>query len=217
MFNEAFRDLLKPQILNLLEVIKKSPGMPVADLARELDMSYMGVKQHCQKLDKMGYLKTWRIPRNGVGRPEKLYKLTSKCDALFPQPDVDMMLNVLEGMQNLFGGTSPVKIFMLHYDKLRAEWAKSINKGKSLVEKATRLADLRDKAGCFSRCKYDVELGFRIEEYHNPMYELFKKYPNIIQQELRMMEQLLGSKVKRQEVESDDSATLVIYQIGTLG
>jgi len=217
MFNEAFRDLSKPQILNLLEVIKKSQGMPVADLARELDMSYMGVKQHCQKLEKMGYLKTWRVPRNGVGRPEKLYKLTSKCDALFPQPDVDMMLNVLEGMQNLFGGTSPEKIFMHHYDKLRIEWTKSINKGKSLVEKATRLADLRDKAGCFSRCKYDVELGFRIEEYHNPMYELFKKYPNIIQQELRMMEQLLGSKVKRQEVESDDSATLVIYQIGTLG
>lgn len=217
MFNETFRDLSKPQVLNLIEVIKKSQGMAVADLARELEMSYMGVKQHCQKLEKMGYLKTWRVPRTGVGRPEKLYKLTSKCDALFPQPDVDMMLNVLEGMQNLYGSTSPEKIFMHHYDKLREDWAKSINKGKSLVEKATRLADLRDKAGCFSRCKYDVELGFRIEEYHNPMYELFKKFPNIIQQEVRMMEHLLGNKVKRLEVESDESGALVIYQIGTLG
>jgi len=217
MFNEAFRDLSKPQALNLLEAVKKSQGMAVADLARELDMSYMGVKQHCQKLEKMGYLKTWRVPRSGVGRPEKLYKLTSKCDALFPQPDVKMMLNVLEGMQSLFGETSPEKIFFHHFDKLRDEWAKSVNKGKSLVEKATRLADLRDKAGCFSRCKYDVELGFRIEEYHNPMYELFQKFPNIVQQEVRMMEQLLGSKVKRREVESDEGGALVIYQIGTLG
>ncbi len=217
MFNETFRDLSKPQVLNLIEAIKKSRGMAVADLARELEMSYMGVKQHCQKLEKIGYLKTWRVPRSGVGRPEKLYKLTSKCDALFPQPDVDMMLNVLEGMQSLFGSTSPEKIFMHHYDKLREDWAKSINKGKSLVEKATRLADLRDKAGCFSRCKYDVEFGFRIEEYHNPMYDLFQKFPNIIQQEVRMMEHLLGSKVKRQEVESDESGALVIYQIGTLG
>jgi len=32
-----------------------------------------------------------------------------------------------------------------------------------------------------------------------------------------MMEQLLGSKVKRQEVEADESGALVIYQIGTLG
>ena len=49
------------------------------------------------------------------------------------------------------------------------------------------------------------------------MYELFQKFPNIVQQEVRMMEQLLGSKVKRQEVESDEGGALVIYQIGTLG
>jgi predicted ArsR family transcriptional regulator len=217
MFNEAFRDLSKPQLLNLIEAIKKSQGMAVADLARELEMSYMGVKQHCQKLEVMGYLKTWRVPRSGVGRPEKLYKLTSKCDELFPQPGSDLILNVMEGMQKFFGESSPEKIFFHHFEKLRDDWSVTINKGKSLVEKATRLADLRDKSGCFSRCKYDVEFGFRIEEYHNPLIELFQKYPNLIKQEIRMMEQLLGSKVKRQEVEMEKGGTMVIYQIGTLG
>ena len=217
MFNEAFRDLSRPQLLNLIEAIKKSQGMAVADLARELEMSYMGVKQHCQKLEKMGYLKTWRVPRNGVGRPEKLYKLTAKCDALFPQPSSELVINVMEGMQKFFGESSPEKIFFHHFDKLREEWAVAVNKGKSLVEKATRLADLRDKAGCFSRCKYDVEYGFRIEEYHNPLADLFEVYPNLIKQEIRMMEQLLGNKVKREEVEMDKGGTLVIYQIGTLG
>jgi predicted ArsR family transcriptional regulator len=217
MFNEAFRDLSKPKLLDLIEAIKKSQGMAVADLARELEMSYMGVKQHCQKLEAMGYLKTWRVPRTGVGRPEKLYKLTSKCDELFPQLGVELVVNVLEGMQRFFGDSSPEKIFFHHYEKLRDEWSVGINKGKSLVEKATRLADLRDKAGCFSRCKYDVEHGFRIEEYHNPLYELFEIYPNLIKQEIRMMEQLLGSKVKRQVVELEKGGSLVIYQIGTLG
>ena len=217
MFNEAFRDLSKPHLLNLIEVIKKSNGMAVADLARELEMSYMGVKQHCQKLEKMGYLKTWRVPRNGVGRPEKLYELTAKCDALFPQPSSELVLDVMEGVQKFFGASSPEKIFFHHFDKLRTDWAVSINKGKSLVEKATRLADLRDKAGCFSRCKYDVEYGFRIEEYHNPMSQLFKAFPNLIKQEIRLMENLLGSKVKRQEVELEKGGTMVVYQIGTLG
>lgn len=217
MFNEAFRELSKPKLLSLLEAIKKSRGMAVADLARELEMSYMGVKQHCQKLEVMGYLTTWRVPRKGVGRPEKLYKLTSKCDDLFPQLGSDLMLNVLEGMQKFFGESSPEKIFFHHFEKQRDEWAVAINKGKSLVEKATRLADLRDRAGCFSRCKYDVEYGFRIEEYHNPLYDLFQSYPRLISQEVRMMEQLLGSKVKRQEVDMKKGGTMVIYQIGTLG
>lgn len=217
MFNEAFRELSKPQLLNLIEAIKKSQGMVVSDLAAELEMSYMGVKQHCEKLEVMGYLQTWRVPRNGVGRPEKLYKLTSKCDALFPQPGSNLILNVMEGMQQFFGESSPEKIFFHHFEKLRDEWSATINKGKSLVEKATRLADLRDKSGCFSRCKYDVEFGFRIEEYHNPLQDLFKAYPSLINQEIRMMEQLLGSKVKRQEVEMTKGGTMVIYQIGTLG
>ncbi len=217
MFDEAFRELSKPQLLNIIEAIKKSRGVAVADLARELEMSYMGVKQHCQKLEVMGYLKTWRVPRGGVGRPEKLYMLTSKCDGLFPQPGSGLILNVLEGMQEFFGESSPEKIFFHHFEKQRDEWAVAINKGKSLVEKATRLADLRDKSGCFSRCKYDVDYGFRIEEYHNPFDDLFAKYPNLITQEIRMMEQLLGSKVKRQEVELEKGGTMVIYQIGTLG
>ena len=134
MFNEVFRDLSKPQLLNLIEAIKKSQGMAVADLSRELEMSYMGVKQHCQKLEALGYLKTWRVPRNGVGRPEKLYQHTVKCDELFPQPGSDLVLNLMEGMQKLFGESSPEKIFFYHFEKLRGEWSGAINKGKSLVE-----------------------------------------------------------------------------------
>ncbi len=217
MFNEAFRELTKPQLLPLIEAIKKSQGMTVSDLARELELSYMGVKQLCQKLERLGYLLTWRIPRTGVGRPEMLYKLTPKCDDLFPQSDSDLILNLLEGMQKLYGEISPEKVFIHHFDTLREQWAASVNKGQSLVEKATRLADLRNKSGCFSRCKYDVKLGFRIEEYHNPLGQLFLKYPNLIKQEIRMMEHLLGTKVKRLELEVEKGGKIIIYQIGTLG
>ena len=62
-----------------------------------------------------------------------------------------------------------------------------------------------------------MEYGFRIEEYHNPMSQLFKAFPNLIKQEIRLMENLLGSKVKRQEVELEKGGTMVVYQIGTLG
>jgi len=74
----------------IIEAVKISDGMPVSDLARELGKSYMGVKQHCLKLTEMGYLEEWRVPREKkeVGRPEKLYRLTKKCDPLFPDAGV---------------------------------------------------------------------------------------------------------------------------------
>lgn len=217
MFPTALTDLSKPQVLSIIGAVKTSNGITIANLARELEMSYMGIKQHCQKLEKLGYLKTWRVPRKGVGRPEKLYMLTAKCDELFPQSGLELVFNVLAGVKKFFGEHSAEKIFFHHFEQKRAEWAPQVGKGKSLVEKATRLADLRDKDGCFSRCKYDVEFGFRIEEYHHPMKELFDLYPSLIKQELRMMEQLLGNKVNRKQVKLEKGGTMVIYQIGTLG
>lgn len=217
MFTDAFRNLSKPHVLSIVEELKKSQGMTVADLARNLDMSYMGVKQHVVKLEEMGYVKTWRVPRKESGRPEKLYVLTALCDPMFPQAGVDLSLNVMEGVRKFFGDSAPEKILFHHYEQLRASWAPFVSKGKSLVEKATRLVDLRDKVGCFSRCHYSPKTGFRIEEYHHPMQEIFDRYPSAIQQEIRMMEFLLGSKVQRKVILLEKGGSMVIYTVGVLG
>ena len=217
MFSDEFRALAKPQVLAILEAVKKSQGKTVAELSKELEMSYMGVKQHCMKLEVMGLLKTWRVPRKGAGRPEKLYILTDKCDSLFPQAGVELSLNVMEGVKKFFGDNAPEKILFHHYEQLRVAWSPVVKKGKSLVEKATRLADLRDKAGCFSRCHYSPAEGFRIEEYHHPMRDLFEKYPAAVQQEVRMMEILLGSKIERKVKKMEKGGEMVVYEIAVLG
>jgi len=62
MFSKSHRDVMKPSYAAIIESLKRSDGMPVSDLSRELKMSYMGVKQHCQKLTSLGYLEEWRVP-----------------------------------------------------------------------------------------------------------------------------------------------------------
>ncbi len=91
-------------------------------------------------------------------------------------------------------------------------------KAKSMVEKATLLAGLREKAGCFGRCKYDPEKGFRIEEYHHPLQRIFDKYPRAITMELRAIEQSLGTKVVRKEIPGGRAGPArVDFEISTLG
>ncbi|MDB4295895.1 winged helix-turn-helix transcriptional regulator, partial [Akkermansiaceae bacterium] len=89
---------MRASYANILASLKRSDGMPISDLSRELGKSYMGIKQHCLKLTEMGYLEEWRVPREKkeVGRPEKLYRLTKKCDPLFPQAGSELSLSVLE-------------------------------------------------------------------------------------------------------------------------
>ena len=203
----------------ILEALKISDGMPVFDLARELKMSYMGVKQHCLKLTEMGFLEEWRVPREKkeVGRPEKLYRLRAKSEELFPEAGVELTLAMMEGVKQIYGESAPEKLLFHHFQQLREQWLTKVRAGKSMVEKATRLVNARDQAGWFSRCHYDPSTGFRIEEFHSPMDKIYLKYPTAVRMEVQMMEQLLGTKVLRKEVSTGKGRKRVVYEISTLG
>ncbi len=216
MFCQALRDIARPTYTEILEVLKRSDGMAVSEMARELNMSYMGVKQHCVNLEKKGYLTTWRVPRTQVGRPEKLYRLTSKCDELFPQCGPGLTLDLLEGLRSLYGEAAPEKMLFHHFEGVRERWAAKLRPLKSLADKAARLAELRDAGGCFSRCVYDAQNGLRIEEYHHPMASVFAEYPTAIRMEVQMMEQLLGSRVTRRLEAPGKGRRQVIFEIASL-
>ena len=63
MFPEALRDISRPSCLAIIGELKRSGGLAIPELAKLLDMSYMGIKQHCLRLEQQGYLKAWRVPR----------------------------------------------------------------------------------------------------------------------------------------------------------
>jgi predicted ArsR family transcriptional regulator len=218
MFQSGFRDLIKPQWVATLGELKISGGLPVSELARRIDASYMAVKQYCEDLKKLGYLERSRIPRTEVGRPEIFYRLTAKADAIFPQAGVSFSLELLDNLKPIFGDSAPDRLLFQYFQNQHEQWLPRLAKAKSLVEKATQLANLREKSGCFGRCKFDPEKGFRIEEYHHPLQRIFEKYPRAIAMEVRMMEELLGSKIVRREIPGGKAGPArVDYEIATLG
>ena len=217
MFSQALHDISKPSYLAIIGELKRSGGLAIPELAKILEMSYMGVKQHCVKLEELGYVKAWRVPRVQVGRPQKLYKLTKKSEPLFPTGGVDLVLGLLEGVKSSFGETAPEKLLYHYFEKERDQWIKAIHTGKSLVEKATRFADARMKTGHFCHCHYDVGEGFFIEEYHHPLHQIFKLYPRLMMVETRMIEQALGTQVSRERRTGSHGVQCTVYRIGTLG
>ncbi|NOX98177.1 MAG: hypothetical protein GXP30_00295 [Verrucomicrobia bacterium] len=213
MFSKVFRDIAKPQWFQIIHTLKRSTGMPVSELAKALKMSYMGVKQHCVALEKKGYLDTWRRPK-AVGRPEKAYRLTSKADPLFPTVGYDVVLRIFKVTESQIGPNEPERLLFGYFQNLADEFQKKI-KGKSVIEKATSLARMRDQAGHLSECIYDPDAGLRIIEYHNPMQPLFDQYATAERMEENMFEKLLGTAVER-EVEEASGLRRYIFQITTL-
>lgn len=217
MLLPVFQDLIKPQWRAVIEELKLSGGLPVSELARQVEASYMAVKQHCEELKKAGYLDRSRVPRTVVGRPEIFYSLSAKADVLFPQAGVNFTLDLLEELKLLLGENTPDKLFFQHFQNQQDRWQPLVAKGNALEERAAKLVSLRAKEGCSDRCKRDAE-SFRIEEFHNPLQRVFERYPRAVTMELRMIEQLLGVRVTRHEIGGGRSGQpRVIFEMGMAG
>lgn len=218
MFSQALRDIARPSQAEILEALKKSEGLPISDLARILGMSYMGVKQHCVTLEKKGYLEAWRVPRSqsGVGRPEKLYRLTDRAEPLFPQVGVAFTLAFMDIIREQFGDTAPEKLLLRYFNQRSEAWQAKVRAGKSLVERSTRLVHLWEKEGASAKVHHEGGEGLRIEEFHNPLGAIYKSYPSAARFEVQMMETLLATKVTVQKRQLGKAGERKLYLLESL-
>lgn len=186
--------------LRVLNELKRTEAMCVADLAARLGMSYMGVKGVCLDLQKRGLLDTWRSPRP-VGRPQMLYRLTERAHDLFPTTSNAMTIAVLVAAQKLFGVAAAEKLLLVAFQEKSADYASRL-KGETLAERATWLARLRDHDGHMSACLAEEGRPLTIIEHHSPILDLLGAFPLIARLETEMFQRLLGVPVQREETSS---------------
>lgn len=214
MLLPVFNDLVKPQWRAVLEELKLSGEASASILARSIGGSYMAIKTHCEELTKAGYVVRTRLPRTEVGRPEILYSLAAKAEALFPQAGVDFTLEVLDEARRVFGENAPEKLLFQYFQKHEAILAKALSKCSTIDEKAARLVALRNRQGCAGFCKQEPAEPLRIVEVHNPLQRVFDHYPTAAGMEQRMLERLLGARLVRRELPGGrETAPCVVFDI----
>ncbi len=162
-------------------------------------MSYMGVKQHCISMEKEGYLKAWRKPKEGkVGRPEIAYLITPKANELFPQEAHQMTLDILKEAEKLFGHAAADKLLYSYYEmRLRAYQTRI--KGIDFQTRAASFVKIRNDEGFMS--SFLPGNPPQILEYHSPILLVQKKYPLIARLESEMVGKLLDTPAQRIERE----------------
>jgi predicted ArsR family transcriptional regulator len=214
MLLPVFRDLIKPQWLAVLLELKRSGGMSASELARATGSGYMTAKTHCEDLMKAGYVIRTRLPRTAVGRPEILYSLGPKTDALFPQAGLDFTLELLDEVRQMFGESGPEKLLFQYFQKRGDAWAKALEKAGDLPDKAAKLAKLRQKEGYACECVRENDGPLCLVELHNPLQRVLEQYPRAITMEVRMLEGLLGRRVNRRELPGGrDVSPRVVFEI----
>jgi predicted ArsR family transcriptional regulator len=196
--------------LKVLNELKRTQGLAVADLATRLGMSYMGVKDLCVEMEKRGLLDTWRQPAPR-GRPTMLYRLTQRAHDLFPTTSNTVTLDVLEAAQKLFGPSAPEKLLLIVFQKMTAHYEERLRAG-DVAERVKWLARLRDHDGYMSDSAPAAEDGWCIVEHHSPILDLHRAYPIVAKLETEMFQRLLRVPVRREEASASGlfRATFVV-------
>lgn len=200
MFLKIARDIAKPQTFAILDLVKRSTGLSVNELAEALKMSYMGVKQHCLDLEKKGLLDTWRRV-GGVGRPEKAYRLTDKAAAFYPEAGNELTLELLYSIQEIYGPSAPDKLLFNYFGKKAEQYSRKVQ-GSAITERVDSFAKIRNLEGYCAETDCDPQQGLRLVEFHHPFKEILTAFPNIRQMETVLFQKVLLTEVHRTEERS---------------
>jgi predicted ArsR family transcriptional regulator len=199
MNQRLISEIGRTQRLEIINSLKRTKGMSVNELVGRMNMSYMGIKQHCITLHRDGYLDTWRRPQK-MGRPEMVYRLTRRSHDLFQADSHQFTLDLLKSAQEIYGPNAPEKLLYSIFKKKTAA-LKAKAKGDTVADRAKWLAHVRDGEGHMSQFTNNKDDGSaRIVECHSPILNLLERYPIIGRFEQDMFEALLGTRVRREAV-----------------
>ena len=216
MNQRLIAEIGKSQRLRLVNRLKRTQGLSVKELADALGMSYMGVKQQCVDLERLGYLDTWRRPKapSQTGRPELAYRLTRKAHELFPVASNEMTLALLDSAQALYGPVAPEKLLFTVFQRKTEGYLARV-KGGTVEARAEAFAAVRDAEGCMAELERD-EAGLRIVEYHAPLADLLVAHPALLHRlEQEMYSRVLRAPVKREQSEASGLYACV-FRVGGL-
>jgi predicted ArsR family transcriptional regulator len=210
MNQRLLAEIGRTQRLEILNSLKRSKGMSVNELVQKMKMSYMGIKQHCLTLHRDGYLDTWRRPQK-MGRPEMVYRLTSRTHDLFQSDSNQMTLELLKSSEEIYGPNAAEKLLYNVFEKRTAALKPKI-KGETVTERAKALAKIRDAEGHMSQFTTgEKEGGPQILECHSPIMNLLERYPIVRRLEQDMFEALLGTSVRREETRNSGLYECAFY------
>src|SRR5215475_4198891 len=93
---------LGPTKRRIVERLKRADAK-VADLARALDMTEAGVRQHLDALEENGLVVARPAPARGRGRPPTVWALTDLAQDLFPDRHDDLTVELISAVRSALG------------------------------------------------------------------------------------------------------------------
>ena len=187
----------RDQILHLL---KTAGPQESNDLAKELGISAMAVRQHLYSFQERGWVDFEEQPKP-MGRPAKLWKLTETAEQFFPDRHNDLLLNFIAGIEETLG-KDKLDLILDHRAKQQVEdYRQELDAKTHLKGKVKRLAQLRSQEGYMAEFEEAEPGEFLLIENHCPICRAAQSCSGLCDSELKVFQKALGKSSKVERIE----------------
>lgn len=175
----------------IANLLKQEGPMDASVLAARLGVSAMAIRQHLYALQAEKLVTYVEEPRP-MGRPAKIWQLTSTADHLFPAGYAELTVGLLKAMTEAFGDEGLDRLLAVRTHQQIAAYQTRIGNQDSLLARLQALADLRTEEGYMAEVKRADENSFLLIENHCPICAAASACTGLCNSELEVFQSVLG-------------------------
>ncbi|MGZ4803968.1 MAG: helix-turn-helix transcriptional regulator [Acidimicrobiia bacterium] len=182
----------------VLYALRRRGQATAEDVARNLDMTVSGARQHLSALVDDGLAEATEIARTAGrrGRPQLVYTVSDRADSLFPKAYGELT-NELLGYVSESDSTLVDQLFERRRDERVRNAQLRLATRRSLKDKVAELTHILDEDGYLATSE-PMKGGYRIVEHNCAILAVARKYGQACTSELDFIRTVLpGATVER--------------------
>jgi predicted ArsR family transcriptional regulator len=174
----------------LFHLKTRGPAETLA-LSAALRVSRQAALQQLERLAADG-LVAHADERRGVGRPRRLWRLTEKAQARFPDTHAQLTLEMLDAVHAEFGEAAVDRLIARREAHTAQAYAAAMAQAETLEARVARLAEIRTAEGYMADWSSDPAGGYLLVENHCPICAAAAACQGFCRAELEVFRHVLG-------------------------
>lgn len=184
----------------LLDMLKMRGELSSLQMADELGVSSMAIRQHMQELETAGDVTS--VDRaQGKGRPTKFWSLTAEAARHFPDRHRDLILDLLGNVKTVLGEEAMDRLLDERGDEQVRQYGQRVADRKDLAGRVDELAKLRSEEGYMAETSAEEDGVLKLVENHCPICSAADACKGLCARELTVFERVLGPDCSVERVE----------------
>lgn len=192
--------------------LKTRGPQTAAQLAKRLGVTPMAVRQHLYALEESA-LVDFIDERKRVGRPSRVWRLTSGSAALFPDNHGELAVGIINAAKAAFGDKGLAKLVNERTRAQLARYRERIPSSLPLEKKVAALAAIRRDEGYMAEWSRDGEGVYRLVENNCPICAAASACAGLCEGECELFKSLLGEVELDREEHIIAGARRCVYRI----